>query len=45
MCVDFRMLNMQTKRDVYPLLHIEDLFDYPFASHYFSKIDLAMGYH
>ena len=45
MCADFHALNMQTKQDVYPLPCIKDLFDYLFAAHYFSKIDLAMGYH
>ena len=45
MCVDFHALNMQTKWDVYPLPCIKDLFDCLFAAHYFSKIDLAMGYH
>ena len=45
MCVDFRVLNMQTKQDVYPLPYIEDLLDCLFAVHYFSKIDLAIGYH
>ena len=45
MCVDFCVLNMQTKQDMYPLPHIEDLLDCLFAVCYFSKIDLAMGYH
>ena len=45
MCVDFCTLNMQTKWDVYPLLYIEDLLDCLFAARYFSKIDLATGYH
>ena len=44
MCVDFLALNMQFKRDVYPLPRIEDLLDL-FAALYFSKIDLATGYH
>ena len=45
MCVDFCVLNMQTKQDVYLLLCIEDLLDWLFAAHYFLKIDLATGYH
>ena len=45
MCVDFHMINMQTKQDVYPLLYIKDLLDYLFAAHYFLRIDLAMGYY
>ena len=45
MCVDFHMLNMQTRWDVYLLPYIEDLLDCLFAAGYFSKIDLAMGYY
>ena len=45
MCVDFCVLNMQTKRDVYPLPCIEDLLDCLFAAHYSLKIELATGYH
>ena len=45
MCVDFCELNMQTKWDVYLLPCIEDLLDHLFAPRYFSKIDLATGYH
>ena len=45
MCVDFCMLNMQTKQDVYPLPYIKDLFDHLAAAYSFSKIDLATGYH
>ena len=45
MCVYFCALNMQTKRDMYPLPCIKDLLDHLFAVHYFSKIDLATGYH
>ena len=45
MCVDFCVLNMQTKRDMYPLPYIEDLLDCLFAASYFSKIDLVMGYY
>ena len=37
MCVDFCMLNMQTKRDVYPLPCIEDLFDCLFTACYFFE--------
>ena len=44
MCVDFHMLNIQTKWDVYPLPCIEDLLDCLFAACYFLKIDLATGY-
>ena len=45
MYVDFCMLNMQIKLEMYPLPCIEDLLDCLFAAHYFLKIDLAMGYH
>ena len=45
MCVDFRALNLQTRKDVYPLPRIEDLLDRLTRAHYFTKIDLAQGYH
>ena len=45
MYMDFCMLNMQTKWDMYPLPYIEDLLDCLFAARYFLKIGLATGYH
>ena len=45
MYVDFCVLNMQTKWDMYLLPCIEGLFDCLFIARYFSRIDLAIGYH
>ncbi len=44
MCVDYRMLNSQTIKDRFPLLHPEDLFDRMRDCKYFTKIDLLWGY-
>ena len=43
-CVDFRRLNDMTKKDSYPLPHIEDTFDALAGSGYFCALDLASGY-
>ena len=45
MCMDFRALNQQTRKDVYPITHIEDLLDKLAYANWFSKMDLAQGYH
>ena len=45
MCVDFRALNRQTRKDVYPIPRIEDLLDKLASARYFTKLDLAQGYH
>ena len=45
MCVDYRALNQQTKKDVYPLPRIDDLLDILVNAKYLSAIDLASGYH
>ena len=43
-CVDYRKLNDTTRKDSYPLPHIEDTFDALAGSHYFCALDLASGY-
>ena len=43
-CVDYRKLNDATRKDSYPLPHIEDTFDALAGSHYFCALDLASGY-
>ena len=43
-CVDYRKLNSVTKRDVYPLPRIEDMFDSIRGSKYFSTVDANSGF-
>lgn len=45
MCIDYRALNKQTKIDSYPLPRIDEIFDRLSKAQYFSKLDLAQGYH
>ena len=45
LCIDYRMLNVITKKDAHPLPRIEDVFDTLSGSKYFTTLDLAMGYH
>ena len=45
MTVDYRALNRQTKKDVYPLPRIDDLLDKFSKAKFLSVIDLASGYH
>ena len=43
-CVDFRRLNAITRKDVYPLPRVDDIFDTLSGSRYFTLLDLASGY-
>jgi len=43
-CIDYRKLNSLTRKDSYPLPHIEDTLDALAGSHYFCALDLASGY-
>ena len=45
MTVDYRALNRQTKKDVYPLLRIDHLLDKLSKTRFLSAINLASGYH
>lgn len=45
MCIDFRILNRNTRQDRFPLLRIDDMLDKIASSRYFTKIDLENTYH
>lgn len=45
LCIDYRKLKKVTKKNMYPLLRIDDLFDQLEGATIFSKIELRSGYH
>ena len=45
LCTDYRLLNLVTVKNKYPLPRIDDLFDQLRGSKYYTKIDLCTGYH
>ncbi|GBG78224.1 hypothetical protein CBR_g26258 [Chara braunii] len=45
MCIDYRGLNRNTRKNVYPLPRIDDLLDAAGGCKVFSKIDLKSCYH
>lgn len=45
LCVDYRKLNLKTKKDAFPLPRIDESFDALKGARHFSTIDLASGYH
>jgi hypothetical protein len=45
LCVDYRLLNAVTIKNMYPLPIIDILFDQLAGAQVFSKIDLCSGYH
>ena len=44
MCVDYRKLNVVTRKDAYPLPRIDDTLDTLSGSKWFSRLDLISGY-
>ena len=45
MCIDFRVLDKQTKLDAYPIPRIGDILYRLSAEQWFNKIDLSTAYH
>ena len=45
MCVDFRQLNLRTKKDSYALPRIEDILNALSGNKYFTILDMKSGYH
>ena len=45
MCVDYRMLNKNSKKDSYALPRIEELLDCLSGNGFFSVIDMKSGHH
>ena len=43
-CIDYRMLNNVTKKDVFPLPLIEECLDTLSGTNFFSTLDMASGY-
>ena len=45
LCIDYRWLNEQTKKDAYPIPRIQELMSRLAKARYFSSLDLVSGYH
>ena len=45
MCIDYRKLNAVTKKEIFALPRIDDIFDSIAGAQWFSTLDLASGYH
>ena len=44
-CTDFRLVNQVTKRDAYPIPHMDNIFDKLRSARYISTLDLSQAYH
>ncbi|CAB0031385.1 unnamed protein product [Trichogramma brassicae] len=44
-CIDFRKINQITKKDAYPMHHMDSILDNLRNAEYLSKIDLSQAYH
>ncbi|KAL7292652.1 hypothetical protein TKK_0013778 [Trichogramma kaykai] len=44
-CIDFRKINQITKKDAYPMHHMDSILDNLRNAVYLSKIDLSQAYH
>lgn len=45
LCINYQQLNFVTIKNIYPLPHIDDIFDELQDATVFFKIDLHFGYH
>jgi hypothetical protein len=43
-CVDYRKLNVTTRKDVYPIPRVDETLDTLAGSHFFTTLDLLSGY-
>lgn len=43
-CIDYRGLNLVTKKEVFPLPNIDEIFDQLGGARFFSSLDLCQGY-
>ena len=43
-CIDFRRLNAQTKKDAYPLPHMQETMESMVGARHFSCMDLKSGF-
>lgn len=45
MCVDYRQLNVKTRKDAFPIPPIEESLDALTGAFWYSMLDLASGYY